>query len=56
MNGTYNGKNWRGRLICLLLAMALLSPGLGAEAEALSAKYMYTLVLQQAKLSPAQIS
>ena len=42
MNGTYNGKNWRGRLICLLLAMALLSPGLGAEAEALSAKYMYT--------------
>lgn len=42
MNGTYRGKNWRGRLVCLLLAMALLSPGLGAEAEALSTKYMYT--------------
>lgn len=42
MNRTYKGKNWRGRLMCLLLAMLLLSPGLSVDAEALSAKYMYT--------------
>lgn len=42
MKPTYKGNNWRGRLMCLLLALALLSPGLGVEAEALSAKYMYT--------------
>lgn len=42
MNQRYKGKNWRNRLVCLLLAMALISPGLGAEAESLSTKYMYT--------------
>ncbi len=42
MNHTYNRKNRSVRLLCLLLAVALLSPALSSEASGVSAKYMYT--------------
>lgn len=42
MNHTYNRKNRSVRLLCLLLAMAMLLPALDGLAESLSSKYMYT--------------